>query len=276
MDFSSSPDLALAHLTVLEVPPLQLVSLAAKIGYKAIGLRLYPAFPGSVFYELPAGTAASREMQQRLRDEGIQVNDIEFVGIGEHFDARQLAGLLEAASALGARHLSVCGDDTDRSRLTANFASLCDLAAPYGIRVDLEYMAWRQVKNFDDALGVVLAAHKQNGGVLIDALHLWRTGGSPLDVRRAPAGVISFVQLCDAVAERPGTPETLLQEARAGRLPPGRGALPLGELLAELPDGTALSLEVPSARSVEPEQHALDVFQSTLNMIGSLPLALSK
>ncbi|CAM3145167.1 sugar phosphate isomerase/epimerase family protein [Janthinobacterium lividum] len=269
MNCSSSPDLALAHLTVLEVPPLQLVSLAAKIGYKAIGLRLYPAFPGSVFYELPAGTTASREMQQRLQDEGIEVNDIEFIGIGEHFNARQLTGLLDAASALGARHLSVCGDDTDHSRLTANFASLCDLAAPYGMRVELEYMAWRQVKDFDDALGIVLAADKQNGGVLIDALHLWRTGGSPRDIRRAPAGTISFIQLCDAQAEPPTTPETLLQEARSGRLAPGCGALPLWELLTEVPDGTVVSLEVPSARSVDPEQHARNVFRSTQDMLAA-------
>ena len=30
---------------------------------------------------------------------------------------------------LGARRLSVCGDDPDRGRLEANFAELCDLAA---------------------------------------------------------------------------------------------------------------------------------------------------
>jgi sugar phosphate isomerase/epimerase len=275
MDFLSAPALALAHLTVLEVPPLALVSLAAKIGYRAIGLRLYPAFPGSPFYELPAGTAAPRQMQQRLLDEGVQVNDIEFIGIGEHFDANKLAGLLETAGSLGARCLSVCGDDPDHSRLAANFANLCELAAPYGLRVELEYMAWRQVKQFDDALGVVLAANKPNGGVLIDVLHLSRTGGSVRDVRRAPAGVICSVQLCDAVAEIPTTPETLLQEARAGRLPPGRGALPLREFLAELPDDTAISLEVPTDSSIDPEAHALRCFQSTQELIASLNTAVA-
>ncbi len=60
MDLSPTPSLGLAHFTVLEVPPLELASLAARIGYTAIGLRLHPAFPGSPFYELPAGTAASR------------------------------------------------------------------------------------------------------------------------------------------------------------------------------------------------------------------------
>ncbi|MCW7538517.1 sugar phosphate isomerase/epimerase [Aquabacterium sp. A7-Y] len=270
MDFAFTPALALAHLTVLEVPPLQLVSLAASIGYRAIGLRLYPAFAGSPFYELPAGTAASRQMQQRLRDEGIHVNDVEFIGIGEHFDARELTGLLDAASALGAQRLSVCGDDPDVSRLTANFASLCELAAPHGMRVELEYMAWRQVKRFEDALGVVSAAGKPNGGVLIDLLHLARTGGSPRDVHRAPAGAIRCVQLCDAAAAAPLTPEALLQEARSGRLPPGRGGLPLREFLAELPEGTALSLEVPSDGSSSPEAHARDVFQATQEVFASM------
>ena len=68
-DEKKFPPLGLAHFTVLEVPPLELVSLAAGIGYTSIGLRLYPAFPGAPFYELPAGTARSQQMRSRLRDE---------------------------------------------------------------------------------------------------------------------------------------------------------------------------------------------------------------
>ena len=49
-----------------------------------------------------------------------------------------------SAAALGACRLSVCGDDPEQSRLVANFAGLCDLAAEFGIGVDLECMAWRQ------------------------------------------------------------------------------------------------------------------------------------
>src|ERR1700757_1847602 len=62
-DEKQFPELGLAHFTVLEVPPLELVSLAAGIGYASIGLRLYPAFPGAPFYELPAGTARSPQMR---------------------------------------------------------------------------------------------------------------------------------------------------------------------------------------------------------------------
>jgi sugar phosphate isomerase/epimerase len=264
------PPLGLAHFTVLEVPPLELVSLAAGIGYASIGLRLYPAFPGAPFYELPAGTARSQQMRSRLRDEGIQVHDIEFVTIDADFSAGRLEGVLEAAGALGARRLSVCGDDPDRARLTANFASLCDLAAQYVLGVDLECMAWRQVASFADALEVVTAANRHNGGLLVDALHLSRSGGSPTDLRTAPARLIRSAQLCDAVAVRPTTREALIKEARSGRLPAGQGALPLRELLAELPDGTALSIEVPLGGSAEPKQHARDNFLAAQTLFASL------
>jgi sugar phosphate isomerase/epimerase len=269
-DEKKFPPLGLAHFTVLEVPPLELVSLAAGIGYASIGLRLYPAFPGAPFYELPAGTAHSQQMRSRLRDEGIQVHDIEFVTLDADFSAARLEGVLEAASALGARRLSVCGDDPDRARLTANFASLCDLAAQYVLGVDLECMAWRQVASFADALEVVSAANRPNGGLLVDALHLSRSGGSPTDLRTAPARLIRSAQLCDAVAVRPTTREDLIKEARSGRLPPGQGVLPLRELLAELPAGTALSVEVPMGGSADPKQHARDNFLAAQTLLASL------
>lgn len=270
MNLSSPVPLALAHLTALDVAPLELVTLAAATGYAAVGLRLFPAFAGSQYYSLPPGSSALREVRQRLNDTGIQVNDIEFIGIGADFDVTALDPLFATAAELGTRCLSVCGDDPVRSRLTANFAQLCERAAPFGLRVELEYMAWRTVARFDDAREVVTAAAQPNGGILIDALHVWRTGGSERDIGRVPASMIRSAQLCDAVAERPATPAALLDEARAGRLAPGCGALPLGALLAALPDQTALSLEVPSRAQVGIDNHVRDVFDATQALIASL------
>jgi sugar phosphate isomerase/epimerase len=266
---SPTPPLGIAHFTVIDVPPLELVSLAAKIGYAAIGLRLYPAFPGAPYYEIPARTTASREMQQRLRGEGVRIYDIEFVTISEDFVPSTLAGILDAASALGAQRLSVCGDDPNHSRMVAKFAELCDLAAGFGMGVDLECMAWRQVANFAEAIKVAEEAGRPNGGVLVDALHLSRTGGTPHDVRNAAAALIRSAQLCDAVAERPPSVDAIIKEARSGRLAPGRGKLPLCELLAALPAGTVLSVEVPMNGSKMPEQHARDIFDATQRLFAS-------
>jgi sugar phosphate isomerase/epimerase len=259
----SDTPLGLAHFTVIEVPPLDLVGLAARIGYAAIGVRLHPAFPGAPTYKLPAGSAASREMRRRLGGEGVRVHDIEFVTIGGDFVPASLSGMLKAAGALGARRLSACGDDPDRSRLVANFAALCDLAAPFGIGVDLECMAWRIVSSLPLAVRVAETAERPNGGVLVDALHLSRTGGAPEDVRGVSPRLIRSAQLCDARAERPVGDEAIIRGARSERLAPGTGHLFLGALLAALPAHAALSVEVPMESGESAEEHALRVFDAT-------------
>jgi sugar phosphate isomerase/epimerase len=266
---ATPPPLGLAHFTVLEVPPPELVSLAARIGYAAVGLRLHPAFPGAPFYEIPPGSEAMREMRGRMSGEGVSVYDIEFVTLDEDLVLSALAPMLESASELGARRLSVCGDDPDRSRLVARFAELCELAAGFGMGVDLECMAWRRVASFPDAVGVVEAAGKANGGALVDALHLSRTGGSPADLKGVPIQRIRSAQLCDAPARRPASTEAIIQEARSGRLPPGRGELPLCELLAALPEDATLSVEVPMESGAPAQDRARVIFEAAQELFAT-------
>jgi sugar phosphate isomerase/epimerase len=257
------PPLGLAHFTVLEVPPLDLISLAARIGYASVGLRLHPAFPGAPYYTIPTGSSAMREMKERMQGEGVSVYDIEFVIVDPDFAAERLRAILESAGELGAQRLSVCGDDPDRGRLEANFAELCDLAGGFSMGVDLECMAWRQVSSFPEAVRVVEAAGRPNGGALVDALHLARTGGSPGDLKAVPPQRIRSVQLCDAPATRPASTEAIIEEARSKRLPPGDGDLQLRELLAVLPDDVCLSVEVPMDVQQPAESRARQVFVAT-------------
>lgn len=259
--------LGLAHFTVLEVPPPELVSLAARIGYATVGLRLVQGAPGTPYYPTPAGSSEMRDLKLRLDDTGIRVHDVEIATIDASFSAAQLTGVLESAAEFGARTLSVCGDDPDRARLTEKFVDLCDLAAGFGIGVDLEWMAWRWVRTLADALAIVTAADHPNGAVLVDALHLTRTGSAPKDLRAVPPGLIRSAQLCDARAEAPTTTEEIIREARSGRLPPGMGVLPLGALLAELPIDAAVSLEVPMGTSRPPEERAGQVFAAMQTLL---------
>jgi hypothetical protein len=120
------PPLGLAHLTVLEVPPLELITLAASIGYAFVGLRLHPAFSGAPFYEIPAGSPEMREMRRRMNGERVWAYDIEFETIDRGFSASRLTSMLESANELGAQRLSVCGEDPelpDSSRPSPSFAT---------------------------------------------------------------------------------------------------------------------------------------------------------
>jgi len=204
-----------------------------------------------------------------MNGEAVRVYDIEFVTIDRGFSASRLTSMLESANELGAQRLSVCGEDPDRSRFVSTLAELCDLAATFGIGVDLECMAWRQVSSFPEAVPLVKEVGRPNCGALVDALHLSRTGGSPADIRAVPSNLIGSAQLCDAPAEHPESQDAIIQEARSGRLPPGCGQQPLRELLAALPAHTAISVEVPMQGAAPPALRAQQIYAATKRLFES-------
>lgn len=194
MNLRDCEPIGVAHFSAIEIPPAEFVGLAAAAGFSRVGFRLFPAFPGAPFYSLAAGSPAAREVAARLGDTGVTLWDIEFVVIDAAFDPASHRRVLEDAAALGARRLSVCGEDADRARLTDNFAALCALAAELALAVDLENMGWRPVRAFSDALAVVEASGAPNGGVVVDALHFFRNGGTPEQLgrhRRGSSGMSS-------------------------------------------------------------------------------------
>lgn len=261
------PPLGIAHFSCIEVPPLEFVRLSGEIGYAAVGLRLHPAFHGAPFYTLRSGSAEMRSVKVALQQAGIAVYDIEFVVIDEAFSASELLPVLESAGELGARRLSVCGDDPDRSRFAANLTALAELAAEFGMAVDLEIMPWRRIGTLAAAADAAEATRRTNIGVLIDALHLWRSGAVPADLRSVSKELIRSVQLCDAVAECPADNAALVAEARGGRLLPGQGALPLQDLLRVVPSDATLSVEVPNT-GLPAERHAKALFDATIALFG--------
>jgi sugar phosphate isomerase/epimerase len=238
-------ELGLAHLTALQLAPATLVAEAARAGFAAVGLRFIPATSDGPAYPTRVGTEAHRALKQVLIGEGVRVSDIELVQLKPTIDISSLAGRLEAGADLGAAAVIASGDDPDPSRLTAHFAELCRLAASFGLRVDLEFMRWRVIGNLSQAAAVVREACQTNGAILVDALHLTRSGGEASDLISLPDQWLRAAQLCDAAAETPATETAIIAEARGGRLPPGDGALPLGAVLEALPADTTLSVEMP-------------------------------
>ncbi|CAN7522055.1 sugar phosphate isomerase/epimerase [Bosea sp. LjRoot90] len=237
--------LGLAHLTALELSPPELAREAASAGFGSIGLRVHPAMAGGVAYPLRVGSWAQRELCTILASEGVRLNEIEFIQLTPGLDIRSFAPMLEAGAELGASAVTVSGDDADRLRLTASFAALCDLAGEFCLRVDLEFMRWRVVGTLAQAEAIVRQAGRPNGAVLVDALHLSRSGGDPGDLADLPRHFLCAAQLCDAAATQPASDADAITEAREGRLPPGQGALPLAALLQALPADAALSVELP-------------------------------
>jgi sugar phosphate isomerase/epimerase len=93
---------------------------------------------------------------------------------------------------------------------------------------------------------VVAQAGYSNGTVLVDSLHFARSGGTPTDLIDIAPHLLPYLQIADATAApRDSSPSGLRDEALHGRLLPGRGDLPLGDVLAAVPQ-VPLSLELRS------------------------------
>jgi sugar phosphate isomerase/epimerase len=244
-----SRDFSLAPLSVLQVGPPALIDLAADAGFHRVGIRVCSPMVGGPEWPLKVGSAELRETLTRMKARGVGILDIEVVRIAAETDVERYVPAFESAAALGAERACVNIDDPDRSRAIDRFGALCDIASPFGLSLDVEFMVWRPVARLEDAVAIVEAAGRSNGKLLIDALHLDRSGGTPAMVAALDPSLIGSVQLCDATKKRPQS-SGIIDEARGGRLAPGEGDLPLGALLDALPPHVPLAAEVPLTRSM--------------------------
>ena len=178
--------------------------------------------------------------------------------------------VLEAGGRLGAKRVMVCGHDADEGRVTALFAAMCDAAAGFGLGVDIEFMPWLGVKSLAQAERVVSGAGRPNGGILVDALHLHRSGANPADLASVAPRHFHHMQLCDGPIAQPASLSAIADESKYGRRFPGDGALPLQALLRALPAGIPISVETPVAAGMTPEDRAMRAFTATRALLDTM------
>jgi sugar phosphate isomerase/epimerase len=131
------------------------------------------------------------------------------------------------------------GTEVPVDQLTEAFATLCDRAAPLGIRCDLEFIPMWGLRDLKTAWAIVQGAGRPNSGILFDFYHYMR--GVPDDalLETIPAERISAVQVADANATiNPNI--SLFQDCIFRRVPPGEGAFPVTHLLQLLEKKGAL------------------------------------
>jgi len=95
---------------------------------------------------------------------------IEMVGLSEATRVADYRPMLERGAAIGASRLGVGGDSADFAVVAERMAQMCDLARDYNIAVDIEFMPFRPVKTFADALEVVRRADQPNAHIMVAPL----------------------------------------------------------------------------------------------------------
>jgi sugar phosphate isomerase/epimerase len=238
--------LSLAHLTVDEADPFELIEAATAAGFDSIGLRVIPAAGAPARTPLAGDDDLTARVKKALALSGLSVLQVNSFWITPQRTAVHFAPVLDAALELGAENVLVVIADPDLARGTDHFDACCAAADAAGIGIALEFHSYSPVRSLAQALRIVEESGYQGAGLVVDTLHFDRTGGQPGDLAGLPEGRLRFVQLADATATRPA-PQDLRREARTGRLYPGEGQLPLFAILDALPGAIPLDLEAPSA-----------------------------
>src|SRR3954468_3819380 len=133
---------SLAHLTVLDLPPPEMIRVAARTGYQHVGLRLIAVTDTTPGYPLMHDPAMMRDTKAALADTGVRVLDIEFVKITPEIDVAGLEPFVAAGAELGAKHIITAPYDPDLARLADRLGSINDLATRHCLRAVLEFFPW--------------------------------------------------------------------------------------------------------------------------------------
>lgn len=177
--------------------------------------------------------------------EALQKNNIQFISINdivnvERTDDDSIAHMLKETNTLSAFAQSVGCDciqlvplcalegrpEDEIIDLTArNIRRICDIGINYGVRFQLEPVAWSPIHSLRTTKKLIDAVDRANFGTVIDFWHLWYGSETTLeDIRSFDCSKIFHIHFCDGMKNEPDTVcnEELLRGCYAGE-----GSIPL-------------------------------------------------
>lgn len=258
--------LGIENLTHMGMPPVDLVKLVAANGCTGISGALgpmplamfgYPDFHPYPDWSLENDPALRREMKAAMADTGVRIELGEGFRVGADRDVADYAHGLDLMAELGAVRINAVSMEPSLERTYDQLALLADMVVTRGMMFTIEFAPMNTINNLASALAAIDHVGKGRARVLIDAMHLFRSGGGVADVAALDPDLIGYAQLCDVPLAAPdGVP--YFQEATLARMVPGTGELPLAEWIAALPSDLPIGIEVPMIAALVASQPVAD------------------
>lgn len=237
--------LSLHHVTVMEVTPPEVIAIAAELGLANVCLFTCITPEAASYFPVDWSPAARKETAARCADLGVRVHNLEWFDVTREDNVDFHRRGLELGASLGARTATTHVVVDDPAEAGDRFAAFCDLAAEYGIAPSIEFTPLIGTPDLPSTLDVIGRANRPNSGISLDVLHLFRSSGTPDDVRAIAPGIIRSMQISDGPM---GTATDLAaygDETMFQRMIPGEGEFPLPEILSIVPADIIIDVEVP-------------------------------
>ncbi len=269
------PLYSLAHLTLIGCTPPELVYIAARAGYDAVSPRFIPMNVPGEFEQSPIDKSQVQATKTALVTTGLKVLDVEIARITEDCDPRTFERALELGGELGAQRMIMSAwtkTRDDRQFLIDVYAETCDLAAPYGLSVDLEFPTFSRLRTLDEAMDIVRAADRPNAGILVDTLYLHLSRVDIGELLHVPPELLHFLHISDCLPGIADTREGMIQLARDARLYPGEGWIDFAGIIERIPP-VDYSIELPNQSRLAElgfEEHARRCLSHAKRAFGSV------
>ena len=235
--------LGVEQLSVLGLRPVEFVNLVADLGCNCLSTGL-SGMPGYASFSLREDKSLRREMIAAMRDRGVSISLGEGCIVRAGQDIRDIASDLDILQELGAERINTVSMDPDLARSLDQFGTLAEMSAARGMESSIELCPVLTINNLASAVAAVRHVGRKNFRLLLDTMHLARSGATAAEIAALDPTMIGYVQLCDAPLK--AVNPNYMDEATFDRMVPGEGELPLPEYLSALPEGLVISLEVPS------------------------------
>jgi sugar phosphate isomerase/epimerase len=231
--------ISLASGVVPEFGPLETIRAAAAGGFDAVGLWVEPD---------KWSAETTRDCRAALADTGLELLDVEVIWLKPDSLMADHKACIDIGAELGAKHVLCVASDPDMGANAARLSELCRHAEGSGMRVALEFGIFTDVKNLREAMAVLDDVAHPLRALLVDPIHVDRSGTSIADIASVPSALLPYAQFCDAPAKRPdpGNFDEIITDAIDLREQCGAGGLDLKAMYDALPAGIPLSIELRS------------------------------
>jgi sugar phosphate isomerase/epimerase len=228
----------------MDVGAAELVSIAAELGCQHVCLFTHVDPEALQLFPCTWDSVTVREVARRCSDTGVSAHSLEYFNVYPEVDLDIYRPGLEIGARLGARCATTHVRDSDPQRAADNFARFCDIAGEFGISPAIEFTELAGPGTLGAAREIVEAAKRINGGIALDTLHLFRSGGTLDDVAKLEPQLIKSVQMSDGPLHLQD-PGDYFNETVFERQVPGEGEFPLRELARFFPPEMIIDVEVP-------------------------------